>query len=60
MYRHNRHAPPRSGNIDKRNFLNVLQPLKSSHPADNADSVRELSRVLSIDLGIAYPSTRGD
>lgn len=50
----------RGGNIDKRNFLNVLQPLKSSHPADNADSVRELFRVLSIDSGIVYPSTRGD
>lgn len=50
----------RGGNIDKRNFLNVLKPLKSSHPADNADSVRELFRVLSIDSGIVYPSTRGD
>lgn len=55
------HLETRGDNIDKRNFLNVLQqPLKSNHPADDADSVRELSRVLSIDFGIAYPSTRGD
>lgn len=54
------HLKHLGGYIDKRNFLNVLQSLKPSHPADNADSVRELFRVLSIDSGIVYPSTRGD